>query len=466
MPDHGLAFETISSVGAMLRSGEVTSVELTELMLTRIEALDSRLNAFITVTDDIALDRARLADSEFAGGIDRGPLHGIPVAIKDLFATAGVRTTGGSKLYDDWIPDRDATVVGRLNDAGAVMLGKTGLHELAYGVTSINPWFGAVHNPWDVSRDPGGSSGGSAVAVAAGMAYAALGTDTGCSVRQPAHCCGIVGHKPTFGLVSKAGVLDLVWSMDHVGPLTRSVDDAAIVLDAIAGHDAADPYSARVDLPTTYRHDETHHGNRPLADYRIGIVRRRFFDGHQDVIDVADAAIDTLRAGGATLVDLDLPDIDQAAVALDLMSAEAAVLHRHDLDDRPEAFSDEVRGRLEADRAVVAADYIAARHFRQGFTNRVEQLFEQCDVLVAPTATIAASPIDDRPADYSHHATKNTSIFDFTGHPSISVPCGFTSAGLPVGLMLTGRLFDDRGVLAVAREFEQAGDWHSMHPSL
>jgi len=461
MPEQDLAFETISRVGQMLRRGEVTSVELVELMVSRIEALDAELNAFITVTADQALARAHVADSELADGIDRGPLHGIPVAIKDLFATAGVRTTGGSKLHESWIPDHNATVVDHLIDAGAVMVGKTGLHELAYGVTSINPWFGAIHNPWDTSRDPGGSSGGSAVAVAAGMAYAALGTDTGCSVRQPAHCCGIVGHKPTFGLVSKAGVLDLVWSMDHVGPLARSVDDAAIVLDAIAGHDPTDPYSARFDPPATFRG-----GDVALSGARIGVVRRHFFDGHSDVIEVVEAAIDTLGARGATIVELDLPDIGEAAAALDLMSAEAAVLHGRDLDDRPEAFSDEVRAKLESDRAVTTADYIAARHFRQGFTSRVEQLFDRCDVLVAPTSTISASPIAERPADYGHHATKNTSIFDFTGHPSISVPCGFTSGGLPVGLMLTGRLFDDHGVLALARAFEQSCGWHEMHPSL
>ncbi len=456
-----LHFETISGVGALLRAGAITSTELTELMLARIEALDPELNAFITVTADLALDRARLADRELRRGVDRGPLHGIPVAVKDLFATAGVRTTGGSKLHEHWIPDHDATAVRRLTEAGAVMLGKTGLHELAYGVTSINPWFGAIHNPWATSCDPGGSSGGSAVAVAAGMVYAALGTDTGCSVRQPAHCCGIVGHKPTFGLVSKAGVLDLVWSMDHVGPLTRSVDDAAVVLDAIAGPDPADPYSARVDPPDTFRP-----GERSLDGARVGVVRRRFFDGYADVIDVVGAAIESLGSHGAAIIELDLPDIEEAAAALNLTSAEAAVLHRGDLDLRPSAYSDDVRAKLERDRLVDVADYISAQHFRRGFAWRVERLFESCDVIVAPTATIAASPIDDRPADYRHHATKNTSIFDFSGHPSVSVPCGFTDAGLPVGLMFTGPMFDDRGVLGMARAFEQTTGWHLEHPSM
>ncbi len=456
-----LHFETISGVGALMRAGEVTSTELTELMLARIDALDPQLNAFITVTADSALDRARLADDELRRGVDRGPLHGIPIAVKDLFATAGVRTTGGSKLHEHWIPDHDATAVRKLTEAGAVLLGKTGLHELAYGVTSINPWFGAIHNPWATSCDPGGSSGGSAVAVAAGMAYAALGTDTGCSVRQPAHCCGIVGHKPTFGLVSKAGVLDLVWSMDHVGPLARSVDDAAVVLDAIAGPDRCDPYSSGADQRDTFRS-----GVHSLAGTMVGVVRHHFFDGHGDVIGVVDAALDSLRSQGATLVELDITDITEAGAAIDCISAEAAVLHRRDLHERPEAFSDEVRGKLENDQAISVTDYIAAQHFRRGFTSRVERLFDECDVMATPTATIVAAPIDDRPADYRYHATKNTSIFDFTGHPSVSVPCGFTDTGLPVGLMFTGAMFDDRGVLGMARAFEQTTGWHLEHPPL
>jgi len=452
-------FDTIGSVAAELRSGEITSVELTELMLARIAAIDPHLNAFITVTADLARSQSLEADRELSSGVDRGPLHGIPIAVKDLFATAGVRTTGGSMLHHDWIPDHDATAVARLRDAGAVILGKTGLHELAYGVTSINPWFGAVHNPWALDHDPGGSSGGSASAVAAGLAFAALGTDTGCSVRQPAHCCGIVGLKPTFGLVSKAGVLDLVWSMDHVGPLTRSVDDAALMLDVIAGHDPTDPWSLRSALPHTFRT-----GPRRIADMRVGVVRRHFFDGHADVIDVIDAAVDTLRAAGSEVIELDIPDIDEAAKMLDRMSAEAAVIHADDLRDHPDSFSAEVRDKLERDQIVSTADYITAQQFRPGFRSRVERLFSECDVIVAPTATISAAPILERPADYGHHAGKNTSIFDFTGHPSISVPCGFTRAGLPVGLMFTGPLLGERDVLSAAAAFEGVTQWHWLHP--
>lgn len=454
-------FETISEVGERLRSGETTSAALTESMLERIEAHNDKLNAFITVTAELAREQARQADQELGCGHDRGPLHGIPIAVKDLFATAGIRTTCGSKLFEDWVPDHDATAVIRLREAGSVLLGKTGLHELAYGNTSINPFFGAIANPWAPDHDPGGSSGGSAVAVAAGLAYAALGSDTGCSIRQPAHCCGIVGHKPTFGLVSKAGVLPLVWSMDHVGPLARSVQDAAFVLQAIAGHDPRDPYSVRTPASGGFEV-----GDGSIEGARIGVVRRFFFDGHSDVIEVVDAALETLGERGAQLVELDIPDIDEAFAAAGATFAEAAAVHERDLRYRPHAFSDEVREKLERSLDIKATSYAEAQHFRRGFTARVEQLMTRCDVLAAPTATIAAAPIAERPADYRRNAWKNTGIFDFTGQPSISVPCGSTRSGLPVGLMFTGRLFEDQKVLQFANAFERATAWHKRTPDI
>jgi len=454
-------FEKISEVGKRLRSDEITSTALTELMLERIEAYNDKLNAFITVTAELAREQARQADEELARGHDRGPLHGIPVAVKDLFATAGIRTTCGSKLFEDWIPDHDATVVTRLREAGTVLLGKTGLHELAYGNTSINPFFGAIANPWAPDHDPGGSSGGSASAVAAGLAYAALGTDTGCSIRQPAHCCGIVGHKPTFGLVSKAGAFPLVWSMDHVGPLTRSVQDAAYLLNAIAGHDPKDPYSVRAT--SSGRFDIS---KESIDGARVGVVRRFFFDGHSDVIEVVDTALKTLVELGATLVELDIPDIDDAFAAAGTTFAEATVIHEKNLRERPNAFSDEVRGKLEGSLDMKATKYAEAQHFRRGFVARVEQLMLECDVLAAPTATITAAPIADRPEDYGRNAWKNTGIFDLTGQPSISVPCGFTQGGLPVGLMITGRLFEDEKVLQIANAFERATEWHKRVPDI
>jgi aspartyl-tRNA(Asn)/glutamyl-tRNA(Gln) amidotransferase subunit A len=453
-------FQTIGEVAAKLRSGAVTSSGLTELMLTRVERHNPTLNAFITVTSEQARDAARQSDAELAAGQDRGPLHGIPIALKDLIDTAGVRTTYGSKLFEDHVPAKDATVVRRLREAGAVPLGKTGLHEFAYGTSSINPFYGAIGNPWAPDHDPGGSSGGSASAVAAGLAYAALGTDTGCSIRQPAHCCGITGFKPSFGAVSKAGVFPLVWTMDHIGPLTRSAGDAAAVHAAISGYDPDDPYTALA--PPSGPENA---GTCNLAGKRLGVVRRFFFDGHDDVIEVVDAALQSLSDRGAILVELDIPDIEDADIAAGATFSEALAIHQKDLTAHPDAYSAEVRQKLKKHQATTAAEYAQAQYFRRGFVERMENLMNACDVLVCPTATITSAPIAARPRDYTRHASKNTEIFDFTGQPSISVPCGFTAAGLPVGLMLTGRRGADHAVLNIAAAVERETDWR-RNPSL
>lgn len=454
-------YNSIEEIGTKLRAGEISSEALTVLMLERIDQLNEKLNAYITVTSDLALDQAKKADEELRDGNDRGALHGVPIAVKDLFATKGIRTTGGSKLYENWIPGHDAEVVVKLQDAGAVLLGKTGLHELAYGTTSINPFFGAIRNPWATDCDPGGSSGGSAAAVAAGMAFAALGTDTGASIRQPAHCCGIVGHKPTFGLVSKAGVLPLAWTMDHVGPMTRSVRDAASVLSAIAGYDPNDPYSARVDVSDGFEPVW-----KELPMIRFGLVRRFFFEGYPEVVECVDRAIDKMRENGAEVVDLDIPDIDGAFAGSRTMFLEALALHEADLERRPEDFGADTREKLLNSGERTVTDYAKAAHFRRTFTQDVEAMFEQCDVLIAPTSTIAASPIDSRPADYALLSFRNTGIFDYTGQPSVSIPCGFTQNGLPVGMMLTGPLFKDRQVLQAALAAEQVLGMAERHPSL
>jgi aspartyl-tRNA(Asn)/glutamyl-tRNA(Gln) amidotransferase subunit A len=415
-------------------------------MLERIERYNETLNAYITVTADIALEQAKQADTELQAGTDRGPLHGIPVAVKDLIATGGIRTTCGSKLFEDRIPERDATCVNHLLDGGAVLLGKTGLHELAYGNNSINPFFGPVRNPWATDHDPGGSSGGSASAVSAGMAYVALGTETGCSIRQPAHCCGIVGHKPTYGLVSLEGVQPLVPSMDHVGPLSRSVQDAAITLDVLTSKQNFDCRAADLD------------------DTRIGVVRNFFFEGHDDVIDVVDAALRTMQGIGIELVDLELAGVEQAIREARATFAEAYTQYAEDLEKDPDAFSDDLKKRLAESQSVSEERYTEAQQFRRRFTEQAEALLRNCDVLVTPTATIAAAPIAERPEDYRRHGWKNTGISDFTGQPSVSIPCGFTDTGLPVGIMFTGRLLDDQKVLQVAHAIERATDWYRSPP--
>lgn len=461
MNDRDLAFMTIAEAGAKLRDKEIRSVQLIEILLDRINTHNDKLNAFMTVSDEIALGEATEADDEIDKGRYRGPLHGIPIAFKDLIATKGVRTTAGSKYYEDWVPDRDATVVAKLKNAGAVCLGKTGLNELAYGSTSNNPHFGAITNPWKLDYHPGGSSGGSAAAVAAGLAFAALGTDTGCSIRQPAQCCGVVGHKPTFGLVSKSDVIPLVWTMDHVGPLCRSVRDAAILLQAIAGPDEADPYSTRRNAD-----DFLADIDAPIKGMRLGVPRNYFFEGGDpDVIQRVEEALQSFRQLGAEVAETDIPDVKSAFYATAMTFAETAAAHGQAVSESPESFSDDLREMIERDAQRPVADYVAAQHLRQKFRRGVEDLMANFDALLMPTSTVAAAPIAEQPSGHARERWKNCAIFNFTGQPAISVPCGFTSSGLPVGLMIVGRPFADATVFRLAQAYESATDWHTKTPA-
>ncbi len=454
-----LHFKSITEIAEMLRDGSTTCVELTDYMLDRIDWIGPQLNAFITVTHAAAKNRARIADQELRDGTDLGPLHGIPFAVKDIFATAGTRTTSGSLLFKDWIPDFEATAVQKLRDAGAVIVGKTGMSELAAGTTGHNPFFGDIKNPWKNDHDPGGSSGGSASAVAAGLAFAALGTDTGCSVREPAHCCGIVGLKPTFGRVSKAGVQPLIWSMDHVGILARQARDISIVFDAIVGPDRDDPYSdgsgSRSNLPRQ---------EIVLSDARVGVVRRFFFDCEPEIIQAVDKSISRMRQKGATVIELDLPDIEDAFAAIRVTFAEAAAVHQSDLEKQPGKFSEQVRKALLNRLATEATDYINAQHFRAGFKKQVDAMFSQVDFLVAPTSRHVAAHLSDLPENYRDNVWKNTSIFNFTGHPSVSIPIGFSEDGLPVGMMITGSRYADHELLQFAETVMIATGWQNSSP--
>ena len=459
---NGFEYATLSQAAAAIRAGETSAVELTRLSLARIELLDGLLNAFITVTADEALEQARQADRELAGGTDRGPLHGIPVAIKDLIDTRGVLTTCGSRYYAERVPDEDAAAVKRLRAAGAVSLGKTGLHEMAFGTTSVNPFFGAIANPWRPDYHPGGSSGGSAVAVAAGMAFAALGTDTGCSIRLPAQCCGIVGHKPTYGLVSTAGVMPLVPSMDHVGPMTRSVGDAALVLEAIDARDENDPREVSRALDDLIERMEA-----PIAGGVVGVPTDYFFEGgDEDVKAIAKKAIGVFEELGATVESVTLPDCHKAYDEANATFSEIVDVHREALADDIEAFSEPFRARYSSMTRYSPAAYAKAQRFRVEFTSRMEEVLERVDVLVMPTSTVAAAPIAAQPPEHDKERRKNACIFDFTGQPSISVPCGFTRQGLPVGLMICGGRFRDARVLRYAHAFERATPWHARHPTL
>jgi aspartyl-tRNA(Asn)/glutamyl-tRNA(Gln) amidotransferase subunit A len=456
-------FTSIAELAPRLATHDISPVEITEMVLARIAQHDAQLRSFITVMADSARYAARAAEAAIQAGNYLGPLHGIPIAVKDLYATRGVRTTFGSPLFADWIPDYDAAAVQRLKRAGAVIVGKTNLHELAFGTTSANPHYGAVCNPWNLQCHPGGSSGGSAAAVAAGLAYGALGSDTGASIRQPAACCGIVGLKPTYGRVSKFGALPLSWSMDHAGPMTRTVTDAALMLQVLAGADSRDPGCVSRPVP-----NYTAQLDSGVRGKKIGVAREFFFANcDPDVVGAVEAALEVFRDLGATVADITLPDMQAArAAGTVILFAEAAAYHAADLRQRPSAFSDEVRALLEMGGFYTAVQYVQAQRLRRQLTAETQRALAAYDAMVMPTSPVPATPINQDPRGHSALRPRNTLPFDFISLPAISVPCGYTRGGLPVGLQIVGKAFDEVGVLRVARAYEQVTTWHNRHPAL
>ncbi|MGH6916116.1 MAG: amidase, partial [Geminicoccaceae bacterium] len=374
-----LVFAGIAQLAPRLAAKELSPVEVTEATLARIEQLEPKLNAFITVTAESARADARAAEAAIMAGDHLGPQHGIPVAIKDLYATAGVATTYGSPLFADWVPDFDAAAVERLKRAGAVLVGKTNLHELAYGSTSANAHYGPVRNPWRLDHHPGGSSGGSAAAVAAGLAHAAMGSDTGASIRQPAACVGIVGIKPTFGRVSKYGALPLSWSQDHAGPLTRSVRDAALMMQLLAGHDPRDPTTVERPVP-----DFAAALDEGIEGHRIGVARAFFFeDCEPEVRAAVEAALVVLEDLGARVEDIELPDMAAAfTVGTITIAVEGAAYHAADLRARPEAFSAELRAAFELGGFYRAVDYVQAQRLRRQLMAETDRALAGFDAIV------------------------------------------------------------------------------------
>lgn len=454
---------SLAGAMALLRQKAITPVELTQACLARIERLNPALNAFITVTAEQALQQARAAGAEIQRGQWRGPLHGVPLALKDLIDTAGIRTTAASAVFKDRIPAEDAEVVRRLKAAGAVLLGKLNLHEFAYGGTSVPSHFGAVHNPWNLGRIAGGSSGGSGAAVAAGLCFGALGTDTAASVRHPAAYCGVVGLKPTYGRVSTRGVIPLSWSLDHVGPLCRSVSDAALLLEAIAGFDPAEPTS--VDQPV-----EHYAGALQVrtAALRIGVVRRPYFDELDPDIEAAvHAAIQVLARITAGVRDVELP---YSNLLLTVAGAEAYAFHKPWFTRTPELYQAMTRQRLEQAAGISAADYVNARRELERLRWQADDAFAAVDLLVTPTTALAPIRIESGnmdpplPPDGTPREFRNTHMFDVLGLPAISVPCGFTRDGMPVGLQIAGPRFGESRVLALAHAYEQATEWHRRSP--
>ncbi len=446
---------TIAEVAPRVARGEVKSETLTEACLSRIEALNPKLNAFITVMADEALQAARAADKDIAGGRYRGPLHGIPVSLKDLVDLKGVRTSAGSLVRADHVAAIDAVVTARLREAGAVFVGKTNLHEFAFGTTTEDSGFGLARNPVDPTRSPGGSSGGSAIAIATGMSLGTVGTDTGGSIRIPAAACGIVGLKPAWGEVSAAGVVPLSRQLDHVGPLAASVTDAWIQYHAML---PAERRTARpIEAP-------------PLTGLRLGVPSGYLFDRlDADVERVVTGVIETLRALGATMTDVAIPHAtDMAAVYLHLVLGDAAEYHARTLMSRPQDYTANVRLRLEMARYVLAEDYVRALRGKAVITHEVDRALAGVDALILPALAIPAPPIGaaTMPVKGGPEAVRTLMLrcaqpFNLSGHPAISLPCGTTHGGLPVGLQLAGHKGQTPALvqtaLAVERAIAQAG---------
>ena len=460
----------ITAVAPLLRDGKLSPVELTEAYLGRIERLDPKLNTYIRVLPEQARAAARQAEAEIHGGDWRGPLHGVPLGIKDLFDVAGVPTTMGSIVLRDNVPDADSTVVARLRQAGAVILGKHNLHEFAFGITNENPHYGAVRNPWDTERVPGGSSGGTAAAVAAGLCAAGLGSDTGASIRAPASFCGCVGLKPTYGRVSRAGALPLAWSLDHAGPLARSVADCALVLQAIAGYDPRDTASARQPVP-----DFSAQLSDGVAGLRIGVPRDYFFDIVEPQVDRGvREAIAQLESLGARVEEVSLPHVREAQVAGNvIMSSEAAAWHHDWLRERPQEYGADVLQRIRGGLLLRATEYLHSQQMRTLIQQDFAHAFSLVDVVAAPSVPIVA-PVIGRTLEPSGPlnvaprsvANRTTVPCNLTGMPAISVPCGSSSDGLPIGLQLMAAAFAEPLLLQVAAAYEGATDWRSRRPTV
>lgn len=468
---------SVPALGRALRDGSLSPVELAEAALRRIEAIDGRVRAFVTVTRERALSDARQAERELHAGTDRGPLHGIPLTLKDLVATRGIRTTASSQVLADYIPDYDAAVAERLTAAGVVLLGKTNTHEFAYG-TFTRP----TANPWDLERIPGGSSGGSAAALAARMCSLTIGTDTGGSIRIPAACCGVTGLKPTYGLVSAYGIIPLSWSLDHPGPLARSAEDCAVMLDALAGYDPRDPASLP-NPPTKPAYAAAlpplAAESAPLAGLRLGAPEDAYFAAEPEISSAVKAALATLAELGAEIESARLPDeladLFRAYRGVQMPEATAAHIEAGWWPTRADAYSPIVRSRLETGGQLPATEYVLAQRLRRAFSEGMRALMQRVDALALPTLPILPPRIDqlDQPVrignsefDASSALLRFTFPFNMTGQPALSLPCGFSTSGLPIGLQLVGRHLDEAVLLRIGHAYQQATDWHTRRPAL
>jgi aspartyl-tRNA(Asn)/glutamyl-tRNA(Gln) amidotransferase subunit A len=449
---------TVSEASTLIRARTISPVDLTRAYLARIEEYEPRVNAYVTVTAYLALEQARLMEAELDAGRWRGPLHGIPIALKDNMDTAGIRTTAASAVLADRVPDEDAEVYRRLKESGAVLLGKLNLHEFAYGGTSAITHFEPVQNPWNLEHIPGGSSGGSAAAVAARLCAAALGTDTLASIRLPSAYCGIVGLKATHGLVSIRGIIPISETLDHCGPMTRTVGDAALVLQAIAGYDARDPVSINADLPAY-----TGALQQSTSGLRLGMPQSPYYERlDPDVANAVDAALEVLKMLTAGGHEMNLPPHPNFP---DLL-AEATAYHKPFLSDpaKRKLYDPVTLARIDAAAEIPAADFVNTYRELLLARKAIGEAFADVDLLVTPTTPGLPERIEDaiNPSEASggEPALRNTFAFNIFGIPTISVPCGLSRTGLPIGIQISGPRLGEIPVLALAHAYEQATEWH------
>jgi aspartyl-tRNA(Asn)/glutamyl-tRNA(Gln) amidotransferase subunit A len=457
MRDDDLAYAGIRALGRRFRARELSPVELTTALLRRIERLDPKLHAFVTVTADRALAEAKTAEAAIAHG-DGRPLLGIPVAYKDIYATRGIRTTAGSALLENWVPDTDATCVARLQDAGCVMLGKLITHEFAWGIQKPEHRFPPAGNPWSPDHIPGGSSSGSGAALAAGLCVGALGSDTGGSIRGPAAFSGIVGLKPTYGRCSRAGVITLSWTLDHTGPMARTVEDCAYQLQALAGHDPLDPASSRARVS-----DYLGPLGQSIRGLAIGIASRDFFldDADPEVAAAFESSLAMLRSLGADVRDVKIPHIWDSPSFMVIMASEAFSYHERDLRERPQVYGDLLRERLLHGGLYTGAEYVQAMRLRERLRREMLDVLRTVDLLATPTAPKPAPTFAMAYDTSTGFPRSNMPPFNLSGLPALALPCGFTSGGLPISLQLAGRPFDEATVLRAGHAYEQATEWHT-----
>ena len=471
MPDNELTYASIDELAPRIRSGDLSPVALTQDSLDRIDRLEPSLNAFLEVFSESALAQARVAESEIRDGRYRGPLHGITIALKDLIDVSGTVTTAGSTILKDNVATSDATVTRLLREAGAIIIGKAALVEFAMGATGMNPHYGASHNPWNLDRICCGSSMGSAAAVAAGLCVGALGSDTGGSIRMPAAVTGLAGLKPTYGRVSRAGVLDLSWSCDHVGPMTRTVADCAHMMNALAGHDPRDPASANQPVP-----DFTSGLARGFKGLRIGVPVDYFYDDIDPEIETAvRAGITLMEREGASIREISMPWVSEGRkINLGVNRPESVSVHEEWLVKYRDQYSIEVLARLESAATIPAVEYIRAQRARRWFNEKMAQATRDVDVLVTPTVPIQTPGIEAcivRPDGDTISPATNllgifTGVFDTTGEPSLSLNCGFTKDGMPIGMMISGKPFDEVTVLRAGAAFEAAAGLADRRPPI